>query len=278
MGAAIDAKVIEATAMVCTEETVKAVKKMRADLNAQFNTLEEQGKAVKAAVMEPYLAFEAVYKDHVTSKFNAADQDLKQKINQTEDGLKDEKFGELLEYFVEYTHLKLILLTHLHSDHFNRATIKKLASERPLLRFGCCEWLVGTLVALGVSCAKIDVYEIGKWCEYGGIKVSPVGLFHDVPNCGYRVEVGGEKVLYATDTGSMCSVDAVGYDLYMIEANYTEAEIQERIERKLQAGEFVYEYRAAVGHLSKEQADAFLAVNAREQSEILYLHQHESEG
>lgn len=87
LGAVIDAKVAEATAMVCTEETVKAVKKMRADLNAQFNALEEQRKAVKSAVMEPYLAFETVYKDYVTSKFNAADQDLKKKINQAEDGL-----------------------------------------------------------------------------------------------------------------------------------------------------------------------------------------------
>jgi len=103
LGAAIDAQVAEASAMVCTEETVKAVKKMRADLNAQFNALEEQRKAAKAAVMEPYLAFEVVYKDYVTSKFNAADQDLKQKINETEDGLKDEKSGELLEYFAEYT-------------------------------------------------------------------------------------------------------------------------------------------------------------------------------
>jgi hypothetical protein len=137
--------------------------------------------------------------------------------------------------------------------------------------------MVGALVTLGVSRSRIDVFETGKWYEYGPIKVSPVGLFHDVPNCGYRVEIDGEKALYATDTGSMCGVDAVGYDLYMIEANHTEAEIQERIERKLQAREFVYEYRAAAGHLSKEKADAFLAENARENSQIIYLHQHESE-
>lgn len=176
-----------------------------------------------------------------------------------------------------YREVKLVLLTHLHSDHFNRATIKKLASERPLLRFGCCEWLVGALVTLGVNRARIDVYQTGKWYEYGAIKVSPVELVHDVPNCGYRLKIEKETALYATDTGSMCSVDAVGYDLYMIEANHTEAEIQERIERKLEAGEFVYEYRAAVGHLSKEKADAFLAENAGENSKILYLHQHESE-
>jgi ribonuclease BN (tRNA processing enzyme) len=157
--------------------------------------------------------------------------------------------------------LKLVLLTHLHSDHFNRATVKKLATERPLLRFGCCEWMVGALIALGVSRSRIDLYETGAWYEYGDIKVSPVELIHDVPNCGYRLEIDGKKALYATDTGSMCGVDAPQYDLYMIEANHTEAEFQERIEQKLQAGEFVYEYRAAVGHLSKEKADAFLAEN-----------------
>lgn len=103
LGAAIDAKVAEATAMVCTEETVKAVKKMRADLNAQFNALEEQRKAVKSAVMEPYLAFETVYKGYVTSKFSSADQSLKQIIGEVEDGLKDEKAEELRAYFSECT-------------------------------------------------------------------------------------------------------------------------------------------------------------------------------
>ena len=38
--------------------------------------------------------------------------------------------------------LKLVLLTHIHSDHFQKRTIKRLASERPTLRFGCCRWLV----------------------------------------------------------------------------------------------------------------------------------------
>jgi len=177
-----------------------------------------------------------------------------------------------------YKDLKLVLLTHIHSDHFNRKTVKKLASERPLLRFGCCEWMVGALVALGVSRARIDVYEPSKWYEYGAIKVSPVELFHDAPNCGYRLELGGEKALYVTDTCSMDGVDAFGYDLYLIEANHTEAEIQERIERKLEAGEFVYEYRAAAGHLSKEKVDAFLADNVKDSSKIMYLHQHEGEG
>ena len=83
-------------------------------------------------------------------------------------------------------------------------------------------------------------------------------------------------MLYATDTGSMDGVVARGYDLYMIEANHTQAEITDRIQRKLEAGDFVYEYRAAAGHLSKEKADAWLAENAIPgKSKVVYLHGHE---
>ena len=40
-----------------------------------------------------------------------------------------------------YTNLKLVLLTHIHRDHFKKETIKKLAQEGPTIIFSCCEWL-----------------------------------------------------------------------------------------------------------------------------------------
>lgn len=173
--------------------------------------------------------------------------------------------------------LKLVLLTHIHGDHFNPATIRRLHKERPTLRFGCCEWLAVPLLDAGVSAKCIDVYNQDMVYSYGAISVSPFWLAHDVQNCGYRI-IGddGNKALYATDTGSLDGVVARGYDLYMIEANHTEAEIAERIKRKTEAGEFVYEYRAAAGHLSKEKADAWLAQNAAPgKSRVVYLHKHE---
>lgn len=33
--------------------------------------------------------------------------------------------------------LQVVLLTHVHGDHLNVSTIKKLAFERPTLRFAC---------------------------------------------------------------------------------------------------------------------------------------------
>ena len=174
--------------------------------------------------------------------------------------------------------LLLVLLTHIHGDHINAATIRRLLRKRPALRFGCGSWMVQALLDAGVDARLIDVYEMDKAYQYGQeFSVSPFWLAHDVENCGYRIFFpNGEKVLYATDTGSMDGVEAKGYDLYMIEANHTEEEIAERIQRKLEAGEFVYEYRAAAGHLSKEKADAWLAENAVPGiSRVIYLHGHQ---
>lgn len=181
---------------------------------------------------------------------------------------------KLIEPYVR--NLQLVLLTHIHGDHFNPRTLFRLHKERPALRFGCCEWLVPSLLAAGISANRIDAYSIGCVYSYGTATVDAFALYHDVQNCGYKIQYGGENILYATDTGSMDGVEAKDFDLYMIEANHTEADLAERIRRKTEAGEFVYEYRAAAGHLSKEKADAWLAENATPgKSRVVYLHKHE---
>ena len=45
-----------------------------------------------------------------------------------------------------YRALKLVLLTHIHSDHFQPTTLRLLAENRPTLRFACCAWLCKPLV------------------------------------------------------------------------------------------------------------------------------------
>ena len=102
-----------------------------------------------------------------------------------------------------YKHIRLVLLTHEHSDHFRPSTIRKLAAERPILRFGCCRWMVPKLIECGVSPTQIDVYDIGKRYDYKVFALSPIKLYHDVPNCGYRLYFGRKRVLYATDTRTM---------------------------------------------------------------------------
>lgn len=178
-----------------------------------------------------------------------------------------------------YRKINLVLLTHEHHDHFNGATIRRLAADRPLLRFGCCQWMVLPLVEAGVPIHRIDSYAIGSAYNYSiygrTVRVEPFNLFHDVSNCGYKLTLpNGQKALYATDTVSMDGVEAYGFDLYMIEANHRTKEIKRRIAEKEYDGKFAYEKRAIKTHLSREQADSWLVRNAASYSEIIYLHGH----
>lgn len=174
--------------------------------------------------------------------------------------------------------LKLVLLTHIHSDHLQTSTVKLLANNKPLLRFVCGTWLVEPLLKAGVSPSNIDIVDIGKLYryKYAGVDVgvSPVHLYHDVPNYGYRVYYGSEKLFYATDTSRLDGIAAKGYDLYLVEANYEEAEIQDRIREKVEKGGYTYEYKVFNRHLSKQQADDFLYANMGNSSKYVYLHCH----
>lgn len=98
----IDVKVKNAKKLVCTEESVKTVKQIRANLTKDFKVLEEQRKTVKEQILAPYMQFEEVYKTYVSNKYKEADIDLKQKIDSTENELKKQKEQEIKEYFEEY--------------------------------------------------------------------------------------------------------------------------------------------------------------------------------
>lgn len=149
-----------------------------------------------------------------------------------------------------------------------------LAKERPTLCWACCEWLVIPLLECGVEKRNIYVMEIGKKYNCGIISLSPFALHHDVPNCGWKIYIGDEKAIYATDTAHLDDVVARDYDNYLIEANYGETEIQDRIKEKQLSGEYCYEQRVIHTHLSKEQAEEFLLENMGENSRYEYLHGH----
>lgn len=171
--------------------------------------------------------------------------------------------------------LQLVLLTHIHGDHFRKSTIRTLATERPTLRFGCCRWLVRPLVDAGVKPSNIDIYEFENLYKYADFSIEAVSLVHDVPNCGYKINLYKKgKVLYATDTNNLNGISAQNYDLYLIEANYTDEEIQARISEKKANGEFVYERRVLRTHLSKSKCDDFIYKNIGQTGEYVYLHGH----
>ena len=98
----IDIKVENAKKLVCTEENVKTIKQVRADLNKEFKEVEQQRKMVKEQILAPYMQFEEIYKTYISDKYKSADNDLKTKISLTENELKAKKEQEIKEYFDEY--------------------------------------------------------------------------------------------------------------------------------------------------------------------------------
>ncbi len=174
-----------------------------------------------------------------------------------------------------YRGIKLVLLTHIHSDHFNKTTIRRLAQERPTLRFACCDYLVRDVVDCGVNKSNIDVLRCDYTYNYGLCEIIPISLVHNVPNCGYKLFFkNGNKMIYATDTNNLNGIEAKNFDLYMIEANFEDAEIEERIRAKKEAGEFAYEEAVLRNHLSKAKCDDFIYKNIGANGVYVYMHSH----
>ena len=169
--------------------------------------------------------------------------------------------------------LKIVLLTHKHSDHLKIRTLQRLQAERPTLRVACGNFLLEEL-----PCIKnIDVLQVGKIYDYGAFKVSPVKLYHDIPNFGWRIFLNsGQKIFHATDTVHLEGITAKGYDLYAIEHNYCEEYIQQAIEEAHAKGEYTHAYGNINTHLSIQQARAFIEANRKESSEVLELHKSRS--
>lgn len=100
--ASIESRVSEALSLACTEDTYKAVKKARSELNKEYTELERRRKEVKASILAPYEQFEKLYKECAGDIYTQADSQLKARISEVEEGLKQQRLDDLLAYFGEY--------------------------------------------------------------------------------------------------------------------------------------------------------------------------------
>lgn len=94
----IQEKVNKNVSLVCNEDTVKDVKKARAELNKDFQALETERKQIKNAIMDKYKEFEKIYDEKVANIYKNADTQLKEKIDNVINELKQEKENELREF------------------------------------------------------------------------------------------------------------------------------------------------------------------------------------
>lgn len=134
------------------------------------------------------------------------------------------------------------------------------------------------LVRCGVSKAQIDILDFNITYGYGLCNVISVPLVHNVPNCGWKIHFAGiSKMVYCTDTNNLNGITARNYDLFMIEANYEDEIIQEKIRQKRENGEYAYEVQVLKNHLSKAKADDFIYRNIGPHGQYIYMHCHVDE-
>lgn len=103
VGQQVETKIAELNLdnQLVTDETLKSAKNTRTTLRKELAVFEEQRKFIKEQVNAPYEAFEKAYKEHIKVHYDNADSTLKDKINQVENRLREDKIVRIKEFFTE---------------------------------------------------------------------------------------------------------------------------------------------------------------------------------
>lgn len=157
--------------------------------------------------------------------------------------------------------VKYVLLTHIHGDHFNTTTIRKMAVDiEPI--FICGGWMQLDVKNI-VDEIFVDVVPNNNKVFYlDGYEVAMVEAYHDVPNCGWRImDKHGHRHFHITDTSTMEGISAKGYDTASIECNHERERALDIIAEAEDSGEFTHLYRAMNSHLSVDKTISFCKQN-----------------
>lgn len=145
-------RALDAESMVCTEDTIQAVKGFRAEMRKEFDSVEALRKQAKQAVLDPYNRFEAVYKECVTTAFQRVDSACAAKISEVEEGIKQRCEDGLREYFDE-----LCSVHHLDWLEYERAGIKvDMASAKAKAPKKLRDQLVAFVAGVSDSVSRIN--------------------------------------------------------------------------------------------------------------------------
>lgn len=167
-------------------------------------------------------------------------------------------YSKTKEHLSDVTH---ILLTHIHGDHLNMTTVRKIFVANENIKFVCGQWLVEKLLKSGVDRNRILLAEFGKVYQFGDFKISPIIAYHDVENCGYRILFDGKKHLHITDTCTLEGIEAKGYDTASIECNHERERALQLIEEAKDNDEFSHLKGAINSHLSVDKTVQFCKDN-----------------
>lgn len=167
--------------------------------------------------------------------------------------------------------IKFVFITHIHSDHFNKSSIKTLANKKPLIQFIVGDYLKEEMLKLVREEQLVIVEPNRKYRLFKDFYISPFNLYHNVDNMGLKFEYKVIKVFHATDTYTLEHIEAINYDYYMIERNYDEEVVEDIIKK---ADKFTYVKKSVENHLSKQSGELWLAKNnLNKKGKVVYLHE-----
>ena len=156
--------------------------------------------------------------------------------------------------------LKYVLLTHIHGDHFNKTTIRKLFINNRDIKFVCGAFLKEHFEKEMLW--NVVFVEAGKAYKLKtGHIISPVIAYHDVDNFGYRILKDGHKHFHITDTNSLDGISAKYYNTASIECNHNLETALKIIEEAKEKGEFSHLKGAINSHLSVDKVVEFVREN-----------------
>lgn len=162
--------------------------------------------------------------------------------------------------------IKVLLLTHIHSDHIRVATLQKIKVMFPKIR------IIGNYEVAqiyGVHMVSNSTYPV----EVAGYTFVPFDCVHNVVTQGFTWVVNGLHVIYATDTSSLKHAPKGEYDYLFLESNHDEKKL-EAAGRRVTGG--YNPFLSGKRHLSTKDCKTFYYLNRRSrESELIELHKSE---
>ncbi|HEA66889.1 hypothetical protein LCGC14_2307180 [marine sediment metagenome] len=152
--------------------------------------------------------------------------------------------------------------SHFHADHSQALP--------DLIKMGIDCWVSrDTAEALKLTGHRIHIIEPEKYFQIGSWSIWPFPLVHDVPNIGFLLSSGDERLLYATDTHYIAATGFEGLTAIMIEINYS----MDILEQNIRSGlvDIAQIKRVLFNHMSLKTAIDFLEANDLSRVEEIFL-------
>lgn len=165
--------------------------------------------------------------------------------------------------------VRIIWITHIHSDHLNIAHVKKIMVEYPEILIVGNEHVAEFIYEK--TGLKIETIYLGEELEYDNgfgktHTIKPVNLYHDVTNYGFLLNVVDgvleteELLFFGVDTHTLENINIPMCDIILLEQNYELDYLLEVSKRLKDSGAYDYTVRSRATHLSSWWWEKFVGL------------------